>query len=418
MPKNEPIQKNEDDDNQFDSKKRIDFVVDNDLADKLGAPPCNTAPPKYDKAKVLRSGVDSLYLSFHGVVHPHILKELEEKKTIAADERCRGKAAAALHLADIPFRVMPKGQGLHRYVIMNRHLRIRIAGERSGKAPTLYMEISSEFLSIYGYQNALQMTNAVADHLVSSSNGGSLSRLDLCVDFTTNIDWRLIDPARWVCRSTHRAEYRESDEITGFVFGQSGSVMSRLYDKTREIEKSEKFFFRELWTDCGWSGNDKVWRLEFQLRQEFLKSASQKDPFLLIDVKNSIWRYLTQDWLSLRDQTTDSNHSRWPVADSWHALSQATFNSTPAADLKRVSFVSYPSDKSIFIGALGFLTSFMVKARCESLDEALQKFIPLAARYFANDEKQPLALDEYVCNKLAEKKLRFFQIQASSEGEK
>lgn len=419
MSRNEPIQKPEDGDNLFASKKETDFGVNANLADEQGAPPCNTAPPKYNGTQILRSGVDSLYLSFRGDVRSRLLSQLQEKKELAKAQGRSGKAFAALRLAGIPFKVHAKGQSMHPFVISNHHFRMRIAGAQAGNVPPLYIEISSELLSCCGYESSLQAARELAEEVLKDADSGSISRIDLCVDFTSPIDWQSIDSKRWRCRSNHRTLYLESDQLLGNVFGQSGDVSARLYDKTKEIVKSEKFFFKELWQQNGWDGESPVWRLEFQLRREVLKSCQVLDPDFIIELFNSLWVYHTKHWLSLCEiNPKDSNRSRWALAAEWQTLSEAKFTPHPVEDIRRLNFESVPSDETIFVGATGYLTSFMVKYEYDSLTEALAAFPEHARSYFKSAENKRISFDAYVERKVAEKQEKFVKLGNLLESEK
>src|SRR5690606_13357913 len=129
--------------------------------------------------------------------------------------------------------------------------------------------------------------------------------------------------------------------------------------------------------------------------------------------------YLTQDWLSLRDVLAkDKNRSRWPINPNWQTLLQASFNLVGIEDINRARFETFPSDCSIFTGALGYLTSFMAKNEFSSLDEALKHFHHSAEQHFEHDEKRTGTLEQYVSKKLAEKQTKFVQLVQGVESEK
>ncbi|SDB37890.1 hypothetical protein SAMN02927930_01458 [Pseudidiomarina indica] len=408
MPISEPVQKTADADNRFASQKRTDFGVNANLADVQGAPPCNTAPSKYSETEVLRAGVDSLYLSFHGELRVSLLHKLDQLKEIAKGARCGEERQPTLQLAGVSFKVHAKGRHVYPFVISNKHFSVCIAGNSGFKAPPAYIEISSELLTKYGYENCLDMARKLAKQLFKECDGGSISRFDLCCDFITELDWLSVDPLAWVCRSKKRSEYRESNILTGYVFGAGGDIVGRLYDKTHEIKLSEKAFFKEVWREFGWDGEQSVWRLEFQVRQQVVKSIGCVIPEMFVELMNSVWRYLTEDWLSLRDVLSkDKNRSRWPLNSNWQTLKQASFNLVGIEDINRARFDMCPTDYAIFTGALGYLTSFMAKNEFSSLDEALKHFEHSAQQHFERDEKRTGTLDQYVGKKLAEKLTKF-----------
>lgn len=417
MPKNEPVQKTADADNQLASQKRTDFGVNANLADVQGAPPCNTAPPKYNQTRILRTGIDSLYLSFFGPLCRERLSQLDQLKALAAGEQSSSKAQAVLLLADVVFTVHAKGRGLHTFVISNKQFQMRIAGKNGRNIPQLYMQISSELLTLHGYEDSLDIANRFAQLLFEQIPKTLISRADLCTDFITLLDWQSIDPARWICRSQRRSEYHENNQLLGFVFGQGGDLVARLYDKTKEIEVTSKGFFRDVWAESGWNKRDTVWRLEVQLRQASLKSALAIEPNLFPERLNSLWRYFTNEWLSLRDpNVADTNRSRWPVNHDWKTLCTAQFNLSSTDRIKLIRYENVPEDESIIIGAVGYLTSFMAKNGIHSLSDALANFLPAAKHHFEFSGSRE-SLYTYVQRKYRDKCTKFARLIDETEVE-
>ena len=75
-----------------------------------------------------------------------------------------------------------------------------------------------------------------------------------------------------------------TDRVNSPCFGgcfaeskQGSSLLScRIYDKSREIEKSGKEWFADLWRAHGWSEDDRrVWRVEFSFKREALHELHQ-----------------------------------------------------------------------------------------------------------------------------------------------
>jgi len=91
--------------------------------------------------------------------------------------------------------------------------------------------------------------------------------------------------------------------------------MGRLYNKSLEIQKSKKDYLLPLWEASGWSGVADVWRMEFQIKREFLANVGLKRPDQIAELSPAIWKYATSNWLQLVTPTEDSNESRWPVTE-------------------------------------------------------------------------------------------------------
>ena len=75
--------------------------------DSQGTPPSNTVPLKYnaDKSKLLRFGVDSLYLSYPGVLSEDWDKKLARLKELAQMEGDLSQSIAQVTICDHLFEV-------------------------------------------------------------------------------------------------------------------------------------------------------------------------------------------------------------------------------------------------------------------------------------------------------------------------
>jgi hypothetical protein len=103
----------------------------------------------------------------------------------------------------------------------------------------------------------------------------------------------------------------KKDQVSGFSFG-NGSIVARVYDKTSEIKKHKKDYMYELWD--GVEKGETVWRVEFQLRREMLNECSVESFDSFADKSGSIWKYLTEDWLSMREFDNENTTRRTPTA--------------------------------------------------------------------------------------------------------
>jgi hypothetical protein len=114
------------------------------------------------------------------------------------------------------------------------------------------------------------------------------------------------------------------------MFGR-GDTAARLYDKTTEIAKSGKAWFREIWAASGtYNSSEPVWRLEFQLRRPALRSFARSLGGAPLDTWEDVapaiaplWRDLSTRWLSLRAPRTGRTRQR--VLPEWQALVDGGF---------------------------------------------------------------------------------------------
>ena len=115
------------------------------------------------------------------------------------------------------------------------------------------------------------------------------------------------DIDKFVSRASHRATYEGNGKFTGFTFG-AGSIIGKVYNKTEEIKVHHKEYMYEMW-DLESEG-EEVWRIEFELDRKLLREFGVEsfDSFFL--VAGDIWKYLTEDWLSMREKDSDNTTLR------------------------------------------------------------------------------------------------------------
>lgn len=141
----------------------------------------------------------------------------------------------------------------------------------------------------------------------------SLSRVDFSFDYKLpRVDF---DENSFVTRSTKDSQHRDNKKVQTFTFGK-GDVVLRVYDKVAEIyEKSNKVWFFLLWED-----DKDIWRIEWQVRKEKLKSFGIITFENLKDQQGDLLWYLATEHDTLRVPNGDSNSSRWPLHPLWKDL--------------------------------------------------------------------------------------------------
>ena len=111
-----------------------------------------------------------------------------------------------------------------------------------------------------------------------------------------------------------------------------GSPLScRIYDKTLEILKSSKQWFKTIWLENGWNSNKNVWRVEFQIRREVLKELNIYCFEDIAERIEGVWGYLTQNWLKLKIKDNNKNSTRFQLDERWEIVQKAgnEYKSTP-----------------------------------------------------------------------------------------
>lgn len=139
-----------------------------------------------------------------------------------------------------------------------------------------------------------------------------LSRVDIAFDYhLPEIDF---NEDNFLSKSTKDNKHRKHGVVQTFRFGQK-ELLLRFYNKSDEIaESSGKSWFHTIWAQ-----EEHVWRIEWQVRKKVLHQLGINTLEDLLDQDGDLCRHLIEH-TSLRNRTTDSNRSRWPVHPLWQDL--------------------------------------------------------------------------------------------------
>ncbi|WP_051640642.1 hypothetical protein [Thiomicrorhabdus sp. Milos-T2] len=375
---------------------------------KLGASPSNTAPAKYiDKKNTLplRCAVDSLYISYRGNILPQIEELLTVVKKQAQHLNKEVAAEAYISFAGHKFEVKPKGAGRFSFVLSDNWFTIQLSSGESTSMPLAYIQISSELLTFTKIDEVLSHLDNIVYKLGKVKGHPSVSRLDLCMDFMPLPQFKVeaIDIQQWKTRASQIDRFHQHKRPSGWRIGK-GVVMGRLYNKTLEIVKSKKDYLKPIWEAQGWDGKTDVWRMEFQMKREFLKNVGLMNPYQINELSPALWKYATTKWLQLVNPTTDSNESRWPINDAWKDISDSCTNSDCDA-VKVVTKRRLPNDQFLFVNGLAAISSFMAREGITDLGEALGEFLHQAEDYHLTVKDKPI--EDYLKGKAKEKTLRY-----------
>ena len=225
------------------------------------------------------------------------------------------------------FRVGRAGKRRYGYILSNDDISIQLNEKaQSGK---YFPEVKLIFRSVYlwrdGWQKAVSETlEWLKGWLVV--NRITVSRCDLTADY--NCFLPMLDPElkQAVTRAVNKRDFlKDANNYGRFTNGkkQSGYVIGgkkihcRIYDKVLEISRSNKKWFHILWQANGWKPGQSVTRVEFQCRREFLRTIQTDTIEDLGYQLADLWRYLTNDWLTLREIGQDSHRDRWELTEFW-----------------------------------------------------------------------------------------------------
>ncbi len=224
------------------------------------------------------------------------------------------------------------------------------------------VRFTSEFLwSSQSVLHAIIQVQEFVDAFFQDEMYLQASALDLCADIA---GWQGIDKLDkkrdFVSRSFKRRGHAESDwgsdgdvgdycyglQETGLDFSHGGPLSLTIYDKSRELKKSGKPWFEDLWRAHGWSEEDgPVWRVELRYKREVLHELYQEvegherfhgieDVYVLIDQVPLLWAYGVGSvegatdglpgWIRCVVPGQDKKRTRWPPHPAWKVV-QAAF---------------------------------------------------------------------------------------------
>lgn len=374
-----------------------------------GTPPSNTVPNNCNSEyfKLLRFGVDSLYLSYPGELLPEVDDELKDLKQIAQSPEQHLQVQAQYPVGKHIFEVKSSGKGFFPYVLRDNAYHIQLSRSRS--IPFAYVQLSSEYLTHKAPLDAEKALYDILGQLGTIQESANVSRIDLFVDFVTSENMESWDRHAWVTRASAINAYSVEREFSGWMIGAGGVISCRLYNKTLEIRQSKKTYLFELWHKAGWNGYDPVWRLEFQLKREVLTQKGLGKLTEVIDNLNGLWSYATTEWLRLTlPNMDDQTRSRWPIHPLWGYLSSVDWQTGDNPLLPRFSSARIPSNEMIFRGVLSSFASYMAREQIINFDHGFAAFKLAFCQHF--DEKSfnfGLSFDDYIREKVAIKARQF-----------
>lgn len=288
-----------------------------------------------DRPGCLIAGVDTLELGF--CVKEYLLVEEKWKDLAAAKEGSRSSdfddKLESIELCGHEFLVNRGGAQRYRYVLRNDDVTLKInENAQSGRYfPETQVVLHSGYLWRNGYQRAIENIRRWMEGL-GNIEMVKVTRADLTADVNVFLPDISADFREIVTRAKNKAYFGKGQfEVerhytgirpSGYRFGSS-NLMCRIYDKVAESYKSRKTWFEELWAREGWQRGDPVTRVEFQLRRHFLRQMQTDSPNDLIAQAPDLWRYLTEEWLTMRVPGEDSHRNRWALQGVWEVVQGA-----------------------------------------------------------------------------------------------
>jgi hypothetical protein len=342
-----------------------------------GSLPTNREPYNSNSEyfKLLRFGVDSLYLSYQGDLSPEVQDRLIELKQLAQHPEAYQQALAQYHIAGHIFEVKDKGSSMFPFVLEDGAFRIQLS-RASKKLPMAYVKLSSRYLSSITPKEAEDHLRSILGELGTLTDSAHVSRIDLFADFVSNEDMESWTREAWVTRGKNIAAYAVDEKFTGWTIGQGGIMSFRLYNKLLEIIESGRTDLLPLWEAAGRSPVEPVWRGEFQFRGEVLAQHGLGNLDAALANLNGLWSYAITEWLRLTlPNPDDQTRSRWPLHPLWGYLSSIDWETDGGVLSRSFKAARLPETKRLLSMAASALASFMAKNGIEAYGEGVDQFL-------------------------------------------
>lgn len=334
----------------------------------------NTCNSIVSEVKILRFGVDSLYVSYQGNLHPYIDQQLSELKKLAQADRQGEQAKAQFVIGDHLFEVKDKGSSMFSYVLEDNAFRIQLS--RPDKSvPMAYIKISSEYLTHKLPADSEKHLYELLSQLGDIESVAHVSRIDMFVDFVSLQNMEAWTREAWVTRAGSVNAYSVDNRFTGWAIGLGGVIAARLYNKLLELIKSNKGYLIPLWQAAGWKEGEPIWRLEFEFKRDFLKQKGLITLGEILSNLNGLWSYATTEWLKLTlPNPDDQTRARWPIHPMWQALSAVDWETSGGELQSRFSNARTPNQNSALDRAFSGLTTYMAINKQSDYELAIHPF--------------------------------------------
>jgi len=389
-----------------------DALAADPAAGGLDAQSSYTASHSYmegDDVKVLRIGIDSLYLSYAGELSPALDYDLAGKKLLAQSRDSKHRALAQWEVGDHIFEVSDRGQGVKgqggfAYVLSDNAFRIALSSSTSRSMPLAYVQVSSTYLAHQGPEAAVADLTAIIATFGEAEEYPVISRADIFADFQTNLEMEGFPRNAWITRAGSINTYSVKGEFTGYTIGQGGPISSRLYKKSFEIQQSRKLYFLDLWARTGMNWNMAVWRQEIQVERQVLQQLGIRNLEGLMREVGGIWGYATQTWLRLSvPQDGDTNRARWPNHPLWERLATIQWGTADMPLSRKFSPARIPEQARLYRMYMSLLTSFMASQGIAGFEEGQVAFIEKAKAFCESRcmEYQSISFEDYIAREIA-----------------
>lgn len=346
--------------------------------------PANNSEVEAEVPRLLLAGLDTLdfgvFVEFDAR-WPKIMAKLAKLKRAA-------RTTGSTVIAGGRCAVLAGGKPNYPYLVQFPGFQLYLSRKElpEGQTPNVYVSLNSQTLWHLGEREAVALALTELEALAPGQvQECRMSRCDLAADLLIpgGLSFEFVK-AHAVGQSQRFQSYIDGDKLETLYNGSSSApVQLRLYDKSLEISLKDKAWFLPLW---GLASNGNVWRFEFQLRREFLKSCGIDSLDDLLARRAAVWSYLTGVWFSLRLQDNENAtrrrlHPLWEVVQS--ASERLGSQSEPVTRARRS-----PSLETVHIEqqAKRNLIGFAARRKCTDFATAARELIDSLRKQMTDGE--------------------------------
>jgi len=360
-------------------------------AGSSGAPPSNRASDSCTQAgfRVLSQHIDSLEISYQGILREGFSERLQDLKVVAQSESEVEQTGAQVTLAGHMFSVLGKGAKRFPFVLENGMFLLKLADRGGGSAmPFAYCQIRSGYLVQAGPFEAEEQLLACLHDLGIVKSLGCVARVDLAVDFVSEFDMDSWSRKAWVTKIRSKNNHAVGNQFTGWKIGTHRNPISfRMYDKTEEVKSvSGKVYLYDIWEKAGHVPWESVWRAEGEFRREALRERGLSTVSDVVGAQGGLWATLTQEVIRLCvPNEANETRGRWPKHPLWAHLSAVVWSES-APPLLRIKVPNRaPSDLYFFTRQRSLIEGYMAAKGIRDPGEAVVGLHQLTRRKLSRE---------------------------------
>jgi len=305
--------------------------------------------------------VDTLSASVYGEFDNSILQELEVFKKQAqifdGDFPCSGR------LDGWSIKSYGSSEAGMSYILYRGDVRVMCSKGSGKKAANFRLGIGS--LSCHEY-DIVKLSKKVYELFGFTVRVEFVSRGDLCRDAAHDLadyQMHILNTKNWYWNRKVKLQYYfDGDVFTGFQFGR-GKVVMRGYNKGFKLLddgncRKTDFFQNYFGVDVS---ETTVWRLEYQLRREYLRSVGVNTIADFVARKEEIWAYQVNEWVFLAEEEVvrssgNSSAKGTPMHPAW----QVYLNDAEPIERCAPERISSGTDR-VFRQGIGCVLSYIMK---------------------------------------------------------